>query len=184
VDYEALFNVLTFNITGTLTTGTKNITISSTANLYVGEKIEGTGIPIGTTISSITDGTTFVISNNASITGSTSILVIPYGSLTPTTFKIPNLCGKTIFGSSFSDSNFKAGMNGGSQNVTLLEKNLPPHSHSYSAHWSENGGWNNGQVQMTDRGWNGNNYTGNGNGTSTPFSVLNPYTVLNYIIKY
>lgn len=47
-----------------------NITVTSTANLAVGAAVSGTGIPVGATITSITDATHFVISANATATGS------------------------------------------------------------------------------------------------------------------
>ena len=55
---------------GTLTTGSKTITgIASTSNLFVGEKISGTGIPAGATIASIDSATQIKISNNATASG-------------------------------------------------------------------------------------------------------------------
>lgn len=47
--------------------------ITSTANLRVGMRVVGTGIPVGTTILSITNGTTLEMSANATATGTVSI---------------------------------------------------------------------------------------------------------------
>jgi hypothetical protein len=55
---------------GTLATGSKTITgIASTSNLFVGEKISGTGIPAGATIASIDSSTQIKISSNATASG-------------------------------------------------------------------------------------------------------------------
>jgi hypothetical protein len=55
---------------GTLTSGSKIITgIASTSNLFVGEKISGTGVPAGATIASIDSGTQIKISSNATASG-------------------------------------------------------------------------------------------------------------------
>lgn len=189
VDYEELFNVLTFSTLGTLTSGTKNITTSSTNNLYIGEKVEGTGIPLGTTITSITNSTTFVISNNATITGSTSILVIPYGSLTSTTFKLPNYKGRFI---TMPDgtSDFKAvGMSGGSSTHTNTLEELVPHKHKYNLpnNWTAKlGAWldYDETVKGTSSTSTDTTSTGGVAGVATPYSILNPYVCTNYIIKY
>lgn len=189
VDYEELFNVLTFNMIGTLTNGTKNITTSSTNNLYIGEKIEGTGIPLGTTITSITNATTFVISNNATITGSTSILVIPYGSSTSTTFKLPNYKGRFMTMPDGSNDFKAVGMSGGSSMHTNILAELPPHTHGYSLpdNWtSKLSGMLDGNetVRGSLASWVNTGSAGGVAGVATPYSILNPYICTNYIIKY
>lgn len=55
------------------TTGSSIVTVSSTANLAVGAAISGTGIPAGATIASITDATHFVVSANATATGTANL---------------------------------------------------------------------------------------------------------------
>jgi len=183
-DYEALFNVLTFSITGTLTTGTKNVTTGSTSGLYIGEKIEGTGIPIGTTITSITNTTTFVISNNATITGSTIILVLPFGALTSTTFNLPDTRGKTLIMPDLT-AEFKAvGMTGGSKTHTNTLAELMPHTHSYYDRGNgaiNRGDWG-GSTDVADN--TGGTYTTGSTGSGQAYSILNPYVCMTYIIKY
>lgn len=56
-------------MTGTWSNGGTSITVASTASLLAGYTVSGVGIPIGTTISSITNGTTFVISASATAAG-------------------------------------------------------------------------------------------------------------------
>ena len=65
-------------LTGASTTsGSSTITVSSTANLAVGAAISGAGIPAGATIASITDATHFVISANATATGTANLQATP-----------------------------------------------------------------------------------------------------------
>jgi microcystin-dependent protein len=187
VDYEALFNVLTFSITGTLTNGTKNVTTTSTSELYIGEKIEGTGIPIGTTITAITNSTTFVISNNATITGSTSILVIPYGSLTSETFRLPDYRGKVLVMPDGTTEFKTVGITGGERQHVLTTSEIPAHDHS-------NGVYNKllkvdgtATAGSTDNSNEPNLYTYGtlqSVGGNQAHNNLQPYGCSNYIIKY
>ena len=68
---EVLFTDATCDTTNTST----NVTIDSTSSLRVGMTVSGTGIPANTTISSITNATTFVISNAATATNSNQTFI-------------------------------------------------------------------------------------------------------------
>lgn len=50
------------------TNGSANVTVSSTSGLHVGMKIAGTGVPFNSGIASITNGTTLVMTDNATAT--------------------------------------------------------------------------------------------------------------------
>jgi len=52
-------------MTGTTVGGTTTVTVSDTTNIVAGRNVFGTQIPSSTTVSSITNGTQFVISQNA-----------------------------------------------------------------------------------------------------------------------
>ena len=60
-------------ITGTLSSGSGNVDVASTANLVTGMTVTGTNVPANTTISSITDADTFVMSNSATGSGSRTL---------------------------------------------------------------------------------------------------------------
>lgn len=60
-------------ISATTVVGSADVTVASTAGLVVGASVSGTGIQEGSTIASITNSTTFVLSRPANANGSTSI---------------------------------------------------------------------------------------------------------------
>jgi hypothetical protein len=71
---------------GATTNGSPTVTVTSTAAAYAGQRITGTGIPANTLIASITNGTTLVLSRNATATGTglTLTLTMSTGKVTTT----------------------------------------------------------------------------------------------------
>jgi len=57
------------SLSATTTSGSTTVTVPGTANLAVGAAISGNGIPMGSTIASITDANNFVISSPATASG-------------------------------------------------------------------------------------------------------------------
>lgn len=92
-----------------------------------------------------------------------------------TTFTLPDFRGR-VPGSIGTGSGLTArslGNSVGEENHTQTVNEMPSHNHSYGAHWSDGGGWNNGTVQMSDRGLNGfNNVNNTGGGQA--FNVMQP----------
>ena len=80
---DYLVDLLTANITaanfnayagtslaaGATTSGSKTVTVTSTASAFVGAEISGTNIPAGSFIKEVTNGTTLQLSKNATATG-------------------------------------------------------------------------------------------------------------------
>ncbi len=62
-------------VNSTTTNASATVTVSSTAALVAGMPVNGPGIVLGTTIASITNGTTLVLSANAGATSATASLV-------------------------------------------------------------------------------------------------------------
>lgn len=64
-----------------------------------------------------------------------SLLGTTYGGNGTTNFALPNLqsCLPISFGQGPGLSNYNLGQAGGSQNVTLLQNDVPPHSHAFMA---------------------------------------------------
>lgn len=82
----------TFILQATTTNGSANVTNADTTGLVAGMSVSGTGIPAGATILSITNSTTFVLSSNATATGTLVSLTVSklrsFGSSQLDVFKI------------------------------------------------------------------------------------------------
>ncbi len=63
--------------TTTVTVSSSTLTVGSTAGLVVGMPVSGTGIPAGTTIASIVNGTQLVLSANATTTSTNATVAFP-----------------------------------------------------------------------------------------------------------
>lgn len=70
---------------GATTEGSTTITVTSTAGMYPGQAISGTGIPANTYVRSITNGTTAVLTQAATATGSSLTFTLSGGKV-PTTY--------------------------------------------------------------------------------------------------
>jgi hypothetical protein len=64
-----IYNNSDFTLAGDTTNGSANVTVADTSSIWVGQPVSGIGIPASTTVSSITNSTTFVLSANATATG-------------------------------------------------------------------------------------------------------------------
>lgn len=87
---DYLINLLTANITaanfnafagstmaaGATTSGSKTVTVTSTANAWVGAEITGTGIAAGTFVAAVVNGTTLTLSKNATATNTGLTLTV------------------------------------------------------------------------------------------------------------
>ena len=91
--------------------------------------------------------------------------------------------GKTLVGQDTTDADFSSlGQTGGSKTHTLLETEIPPHTHSYLkadntlTGYNQNGGGTTfGSYHIT----NTTNNTGS-TGGGQPHSIMNPYQVVLY----
>ena len=105
-----------------------------------------------------------------------------------TTFNIPNLKGKIPVGLNSDDSDFNIlGKAGGEKTHILKVNEIPPHNHRQTVTASRTGS---GTTYVS---WNANNLFGNkdtgardtlNTGGGEAHNNLQPYIVLNYIIKY
>ena len=99
------------------TNGDATVTMDSTTTLIVGGTISGTGIPSGTTIASITDGTTFEMSANASATNSNITATINVASAV---YQINTGLDNTVGGTGFGAGQY-GGTTSGAVSTTINE---------------------------------------------------------------
>jgi hypothetical protein len=123
----------------------------------------------GTAVSRSTYSTLFGIVDTAYGVGDNS-----------TTFNLPNLKGKVPVGLDSTQTEFDTrGETGGAKTVTLTEAQMPGHTHAYGF-----GGGTTGGAYITQASPSGTfaNSTTAGSGEAHP--NLQPYIVVNYIIKF
>lgn len=129
-----------------------------------------------------------------------SLLGTTFGGNGQTTFALPDLRGRVPVGTGQGPGlpNFNLGEIGGSESVTLLQNNMPVHTHTAALSMgARNGAGNsisptgnypanitNGYSNTQDAqmaALNGSPTVGTAGG-SQPFSVMSPYLGMNYII--
>ncbi len=112
---------------------------ADTSQMRVGAPVEGSCIPTGTTVVSITNGTTIVVNNNAVSTVVVPVTVFPWGNGDGvSTFNVPDLRGRAFAGADamggtaasrltttyYGAGAGQPGVAGGSQSHTLTQAEL------------------------------------------------------------
>lgn len=95
--YGDLLSAISFtDATVDTTNGSATVQMDNTGNVEAGYTIEGDGIPVGTTVTSVDDGTTLTLSQAATATASNiTARFLPWGGGDgSTTFTIPDLRGE------------------------------------------------------------------------------------------
>lgn len=132
--YAALLAIATVTTTGNVSSTSETISgipSSAVAEMGVGMKIEGLGIPAGTTVASIPSTTSITISAPATGTHSgTALTAYLWGNGDgTTTFNLPDARGKAPVGANGTGSNgsptYTAGETGGEQLHTLDNAEVP-----------------------------------------------------------
>ena len=101
---------------------------------------------------------------------------------TGTYFKVPNLKGRIPVGYDSNQSEFNLmGETGGAKSHTLTISEMPSHTHAINmgARAGSNSGSNAGRTPDTS----GSDANTQSAGSGTAFNILNPYVVVEYIIK-
>lgn len=150
------------------------------------------GVPVGsiTAYASTTAPTGWLLANGTAVSRTTysrlfSIIGTSYGvGDGSTTFNLPHLGGRNIvMASSTVASVDTVGETGGEFTHTLTVAEIPAHTHDVTGIAKATGGSNiidgSGTVEP-----NATVTSGNGTGGGGAHNVLDPYIVLNYIIKY
>jgi microcystin-dependent protein len=109
-----------------------------------------------------------------------SIISTTYGvGDNSTTFNLPNIKGKVIVGKDSAQTEFDAlAKTGGAKTHTLSETEIPAHTHTVNVYETEGGG----STPVNGTGFVGTMNTGS-TGGGQAHNNLQPYIVLNYIIK-
>lgn len=176
--YAALFNAITIQQTGTLTSGSAVVTgLSDTSNMKAGMPISGTGIPADTTIQSVYSSTQITLDKKATATGAQALVVAPFGvGDGSTTFNLP-AGGEVPVGYLSGDADFGTlGKTGGEKTHTLSAAEMPTHTHTGAI--AAGTGFDNGYGAGVGTGASGPAGSGNAHNN------LQPYQVLNMFIKY
>ena len=103
-------------------------------------------------------------------------------------FNVPDMRGRIPLGASYQIPNISdksVGNTGGSETHTLTINEMPAHTHTFDRGF---GGWENSTYYVSgasDRPNTGSDVeTTSSTGGSAPHSIMQPYMVLNFIIKY
>lgn len=195
--YAALLTALTVTLTGSTTSGSATVSsasVDTTAMGLVGAKIEGGGIPAGTTITAATS-TTLTLSANATATASgVALRILPHGNGDgSTTFNIPDLRGRVAAGKDNMGGTAAGrlasmvagstlGTAGGAETHTLIVNQIPTHNHTFSTNTYVSGGGGqlaSGAAQMNTGDVRYSNDTGGG----AAHNNTQPTIILNHIIR-
>lgn len=189
--YADLFAATTLRITGNTTSGQSKISnVVSSSNLAAGMYVSGTGIPVGTTVLSVTaSGGFFDVNLSAATTATNSGVTFTFnywglgdGS---TTFNLPDPRGRaTIGGGSGSGLTPRtAGQSSGAESVTLDTTMIPSHAHPGSSATSSfsGTGTSGGPQTMNSNlgsaaGFNPGWYNGSLANSFTPAGAANTHT--------
>lgn len=139
--YASLLTALTAGQSGVITNGANTVSsLSSTALMYVGMALAGTGIPTGTSVASVVNGTSITMSANATASGTESITFYPWGAGDgSTTFNVPDMQRQVSMGSGGSAVSDTQGVGnllsqfGGEEVHTLLTAEMPSHNHTITS---------------------------------------------------
>lgn len=181
--YAALFLIITFTQTGSTTNGSSSVTgLSSTANMFAGMAVTGSGIPAATTILSVDSGSAITLSANATATASPSIRFYPHGAGDgTTTFNTPNFPGRTPIGAGTGSGLTlrKVGETGGEETHSLTENENGTHAHTIAV---SNGSGATQQLLGIASQAPGTVATSS-SGLGSPHNTMQPFLVSNFIIK-
>jgi microcystin-dependent protein len=211
--YANLFNVVTIQITGDTTAGNANVlNIADTTGIGVGMPISGPVVPAGTTVKTVAP-TSITMSQNATLTqGGVALVVAPYGvGDGNTTFNLPDFRGRTPIGAGQGTglTNRIRGQKLGEENHLLSVAELASHAHSASAavsdphhshgiYYTHAGGTGpNGLGDASPGGAIGVDYSSavpnatsitvsvgiSANGSSASHNNMQPFAVINFIVK-
>lgn len=187
--YADLYDVLTQVQNGVTTNTMTSITgLTSTAQMYVGMPVEGTGIQSGTTIATIVSSSAITLSLAATASGTVPLTFFNWGNGDgATTFNVPDMRRNVPMGSGGTGTSTIGnvlGQKGGQETHTLTVNELASHTHTPLTGSSfvsnqASGGNNN----LPTSGVVGFDATTGATGGSAAHNNVQPSVIFNYIIK-
>ena len=128
--YANLFSFVSFTDATCDTNSNTTVTMDSTSLIGVGFGVSGSGIAAGTTIASVTNGTTFVLSQAATATATNVTLTFMRWGVgtTDANFRVPNLQGAFLRGSGTGTINSRN--KGGNAVGEFQEDQFQGHNHA------------------------------------------------------
>lgn len=185
---QNIANTGTFANTGNATvTGTLTVSSTVTANSVTYATLPAGAIAMWGTNTApdgwlICDGTAV---SRTTYSGLFAVIGTTYGTGDgSTTFNLPNVKGKNVIGRDSSIAAFDTlAETGGEQTHTMTTAELVAHTHDLSLKSVNSGGT--AQIPQDSDGTGATTTdTTASTGSSTAFNVLDPYIILNFIIKY
>jgi hypothetical protein len=181
--FFAIGDVPSGSETVSLTNGNATFTVADGSIYSIGMKVTGSGVPDNTLITGISSNT-IVMSNNATITHSTTVSFFEIGVGNGTdTFNLPYLLDHVIAGvggNLFGTSDNGLGKLGGSPTHLITANELPPHTHQVAEGGTEFGV---ADVQRLASG-TGSGLTGNNLTAHTPMPIIQPTMLAKKCIRY
>ncbi len=197
--YASLFAAITQVQTATTNSSNALLTaLADTSQMYVGMKVEGTGIASGAVIVSVDSGTQVTLSLNSTATGTgVNITFFSWGKAATGTFTLPNLNGKVTGGQAgqsnqniTTNTSTAVGQSGGVVSQSIDTDNLPAHTHASPQGGSStyligslvsgSQGFASGSYQVDDT----DQATGINNTAHNALPVIQPTAVVFKCIKY
>lgn len=192
--YVSLLSAITQTQNGITINGNNTLTsLSDTSQMYVGMSIEGSGIPSGTTISSITNSTSLIMSNNATASSTVPVIFFNWGNGDgSTTFNKPDSRRKVCMGSGGSGTSVignVVGDIGGEEGHIQQTNEVGVHNHTISYASGGNAVTNGGSGTQGFSIGGGNLTLGTSSTISnTPspqaMNIIQPSMIVMKVIKY
>jgi microcystin-dependent protein len=203
--YSGLWDAITYQFTGSISAGTLGrIDTTDTFNAKMGMVVDGPGIPAGTTITGVIDGSYVTLSANASAATTGPFRLAPWGNGDgSTTFNVPDRRGMVGVGVDGSSEWEHLGAEYGEKThlLTAAESGLRDHGHTASTSVTNAGTGGQAVVGSSSRrftngtgdyGPNGSVFGANASTTVNSSGAANaqyahnniqPSVAMNYIIK-
>lgn len=188
--YATLFAALSVSQTGNRTNGSPIIdTLSSTTGFVAGMPVSGTGIPAAATILTVDSATQITLSGNATSSGTSTVVVAPYGiGDGTTTFEVPDLRGRALIGRDDMGGSAASRVTSGTSGIAATRvgaagglQTLMAHTHTVDTKGTGTAGTT--AAVMKANAVADGTITSGSTGTGSSHGNMQPSSVVNWLIK-